>query len=65
MFLFSGLKEKTGSGSNLLGIFNGKSFDFYGSDWSILTMGKLLWHYGLDILKIQSYIGDLMPHFKR
>lgn len=62
-----GLKKREGSRpiNNIFAVYNGKSFDYYGSDWSVVNLGKLIWHYGMDILKIQTYIADLMSNFNR
>ena len=38
---------------------------FDGSSSNVVMIAQLLWHYGWDIISIQSYVKDLLKDFSR
>uniref|UniRef100_A0A8C3RGB0 Prenylcysteine oxidase 1 n=1 Tax=Cyanoderma ruficeps TaxID=181631 RepID=A0A8C3RGB0_9PASS len=51
--------------SSLAGVYNGEEFVFEESSWSILNLLKLLWHYGLNPLRMSMWVEDILDKFMR
>jgi prenylcysteine oxidase/farnesylcysteine lyase len=62
--IISGLKKRQSRNSRF-GLYNGQEFIFTESDWKIITLAKLAWRYGYDIITLQNYIGDMLNKFER
>ncbi|XP_010176558.2 prenylcysteine oxidase 1, partial [Antrostomus carolinensis] len=50
---------------SLLGIYNGEEFVFQESSWYIINLLKLLWHYGLNPLRMSMWVEDILDKFMR
>ncbi|NXK00777.1 PCYOX oxidase, partial [Corythaixoides concolor] len=50
---------------SLTGIYNGEEFVFEESSWYIINLLKLLWHYGLNPLRMYMWVEDIMDKFMR
>lgn len=59
-----GLRQRDRESSRL-GIFDGKQMVFDGSRWGMLTLGQLLWRYGWDIYRMQSFVDKMLANFRR
>ncbi|NXG49626.1 PCYOX oxidase, partial [Psilopogon haemacephalus] len=59
-----GLSAAPAQGS-LLGIYNGEDFVFEESSWYLINLLKLLWHYGLNPLRMYMWVEDIMDKFMR
>ncbi|NWX16110.1 PCYOX oxidase, partial [Aegotheles bennettii] len=59
-----GLSVAPAHGS-LMGIYNGEEFVFEESSWYILNLLKLLWHYGLNPLRMYMWVEDILDKFMR
>lgn len=51
--------------SSLTGIYNGEEFVFEESNWYIINLFKLLWHYGLNPLRMYMWVEDILDKFMR
>lgn len=51
--------------SSKLGIYNGEKFVFKESDWYCLTVGSLLWHYGLSIFYLFKDVKTMLNDFSK
>ncbi|KAM8794647.1 prenylcysteine oxidase 1-like [Eudromia elegans] len=51
--------------SSLLGIYNGEEFVFEQSSWYIVNILKLLWHYGLNPLRRNMWLEEILDKFMR
>ncbi|KAM6235167.1 prenylcysteine oxidase 1 [Porphyrio hochstetteri] len=51
--------------STLAGIYNGEEFVFVESSWYIINLLKLLWHYGLNALRMYMWVEDILDKFMR
>ncbi|NWX92987.1 PCYOX oxidase, partial [Nothoprocta ornata] len=51
--------------SGLLGVHNGEEFVFEESSWYIVNILKLLWHYGLNPLRMNMWVEDILDKFMR
>ncbi|NWS64398.1 PCYOX oxidase, partial [Chunga burmeisteri] len=49
----------------LLGIYNGEEFVFEESSWYVVNLLKLLWHYGLNPLRMYMWVEDILDKFMR
>uniref|UniRef100_A0A8C8RPV2 Prenylcysteine oxidase 1 n=1 Tax=Pelusios castaneus TaxID=367368 RepID=A0A8C8RPV2_9SAUR len=49
----------------LMGIYNGDEFVFEESSWYIITVLKLLWHYGLNPLRMNMWVEGILDKFMR
>ncbi|XP_074837918.1 prenylcysteine oxidase 1 [Carettochelys insculpta] len=49
----------------LMGIYNGEEFVFEESSWYIINILKLLWHYGLNFLRMNMWVEDILDKFMR
>ncbi|NXN95602.1 PCYOX oxidase, partial [Rhinopomastus cyanomelas] len=49
----------------LMGIYNGEEFVFEESSWYIVNLLKLLWHYGLNPLRMYMWVEDILDKFMR
>ncbi|XP_044519514.1 prenylcysteine oxidase 1 [Gracilinanus agilis] len=49
----------------LLGIYNGETLVFEESNWFIINMLKLLWHYGFQFLRMHMWVEDILDKFMR
>ncbi|XP_065515470.1 prenylcysteine oxidase 1 [Lathamus discolor] len=59
-----GLSVAPGHGS-LAGVYNGEEFVFEESSWYIINLFKLLWHYGLNPLRMSMWVEDILDKFMR
>ncbi|XP_029890729.1 prenylcysteine oxidase 1 isoform X2 [Aquila chrysaetos chrysaetos] len=59
-----GLSVAPAHGS-LAGIYNGEEFVFEESSWYIVNLLKLLWHYGLNPLRMYMWVEDILDKFMR
>ncbi|XP_074899719.1 prenylcysteine oxidase 1 isoform X2 [Buteo buteo] len=59
-----GLSVAPAHGS-LVGIYNGEEFVFEESSWYIVNLLKLLWHYGLNPLRMYMWVEDILDKFMR
>ncbi|XP_009986313.1 PREDICTED: prenylcysteine oxidase 1, partial [Tauraco erythrolophus] len=50
---------------SLAGIYNGEEFVFEESSWYIVNLLKLLWHYGLNPLRMYMWVEDILDKFMR
>lgn len=48
-----------------MGIYNGEEFVFEESNWYIINLLKLLWHYGLNPLRMYMWVEDMLDKFMR
>ncbi|KAK3580906.1 hypothetical protein CHS0354_008196 [Potamilus streckersoni] len=53
-----GLGMNTDSDSDTFGLFNGDEMLFSTSDWSVISLMKLVWRYGLDIINIRNWVQE-------
>ncbi|XP_030849647.1 LOW QUALITY PROTEIN: prenylcysteine oxidase 1 [Strongylocentrotus purpuratus] len=61
-----GLKERSAEGTDrTMGIYDGEEFVFQSSQYSIITLLKLLWRYGLDVFRMRWTISNLLKKFER
>ncbi|NXH26493.1 PCYOX oxidase, partial [Myiagra hebetior] len=51
--------------SGLTGVYNGEEFVFEESSWSFINFFKLLWHYGLNPLRMSMWVEGLLDKFMR
>ncbi|NWT16772.1 PCYOX oxidase, partial [Vireo altiloquus] len=49
----------------LAGVYNGEEFVFEESSWSFINFFKLLWHYGLNPLRMSMWVEDILDKFMR
>ncbi|XP_038016283.1 prenylcysteine oxidase 1 isoform X2 [Motacilla alba alba] len=59
-----GLSVASPQGS-LAGVYNGEEFVFEESSWSFINLLKLLWHYGLNPLRMSMWVEDILDKFMR
>ncbi|NWS36828.1 PCYOX oxidase, partial [Polioptila caerulea] len=59
-----GLSVNSGQGG-LAGVYNGEEFVFEESSWYIINLLKLLWHYGLNPLRMSMWVEDILDKFMR
>ncbi|NXV58543.1 PCYOX oxidase, partial [Molothrus ater] len=59
-----GLSANTLQGSPS-GVYNGEEFVFEESSWSFINRPKLLWHYGLNPLRMSMWVEDILDKFMR
>ena len=65
-FPSEGLKKDGQAEGGKLGIYDGSEVLFTTSDWSLVTLAKLFWRYGMDIYNIKSWIQEkVMGRMKR
>ncbi|XP_009319215.1 PREDICTED: prenylcysteine oxidase 1 [Pygoscelis adeliae] len=50
---------------SLVGIYNGEEFVFEESGWYLVNLLKLLWHYGLNPLRMYMWVEDVLDKFMR
>ncbi|NWZ18215.1 PCYOX oxidase, partial [Agelaius phoeniceus] len=50
---------------SLAGVYNGEEFVFEESSWSFINLLKLLWHYGLNPLRMSMWVEDILDKFMR
>ncbi|XP_058864578.1 prenylcysteine oxidase 1-like [Acipenser ruthenus] len=48
-----------------MAIFNGEQIVFEESDWFIINFLRLLWHYGLNFLRMQIWVEGVLDKFMR
>ncbi|KFO77753.1 Prenylcysteine oxidase, partial [Cuculus canorus] len=51
--------------STLMGVYNGEEFVFEESSWYLINLLKLLWHYGLNPLRMYMWVEDILDKFMR
>ncbi|NWY35910.1 PCYOX oxidase, partial [Pheucticus melanocephalus] len=49
----------------LASVYNGEEFVFEESSWSFINLLKLLWHYGLNPLRMSMWVEDILDKFMR
>ncbi|XP_064118017.1 prenylcysteine oxidase 1-like [Macrobrachium nipponense] len=49
--------------SSRMGLFNGEEYVFKDSDWSFVTIMKLLWRYGLDAYRLEELTESMLGSF--
>ncbi|XP_007938295.1 prenylcysteine oxidase 1 [Orycteropus afer afer] len=59
-----GLSAVKGS-DGLMGVYNGEKLVFEESHWFIITMIKLIWHYGFQFLRMHMWVEDMLDKFMR
>ncbi|NXI14966.1 PCYOX oxidase, partial [Irena cyanogastra] len=59
-----GLSVASAQGSPA-GVYNGEEFVFEESSWSFINRPKLLWHYGLNPLRMSTWLEDILDKFMR
>uniref|UniRef100_A0A8D0GUP9 Prenylcysteine oxidase 1 n=1 Tax=Sphenodon punctatus TaxID=8508 RepID=A0A8D0GUP9_SPHPU len=59
-----GLSVPEGKGG-LMGIYNGEEFVFEESSWYVINILKLLWHYGLNPLRMYMWVEEVLDKFLR
>lgn len=64
VFPLAGLRKHEGH-SEKLAIYNGKEFVFTGSKFSVATIAKLFWRYGMDVYNINSWVENMLDKFDR
>lgn len=58
--------EQLDVGGGSFGIFDGSSMRISSSKYSVVTMAKLFWRYGMDIYNMDSWINEkLLSKFMR
>ncbi|XP_012861990.2 prenylcysteine oxidase 1 [Echinops telfairi] len=50
---------------SLMGVYNGEKLVFEESRWFIINMIKLVWHYGLQFLRLHMWVEDILDKFMR
>ncbi|NXB10649.1 PCYOX oxidase, partial [Cnemophilus loriae] len=50
---------------SLAAVYNGEEFVFEESSWSFINLLKLLWHYGLNPLRVSMWVEDILDKFMR
>ncbi|NXQ79967.1 PCYOX oxidase, partial [Nyctibius grandis] len=50
---------------SLSGVYNGEEMVFEESSWYIVNLLKLLWHYGLNPLRMYMWVEDILDKFMR
>ncbi|KAL8174086.1 UNVERIFIED_CONTAM: Prenylcysteine oxidase [Gekko kuhli] len=53
------------SQGGLMGIYNGDEFVFEESSWYIWNFVKLLWHYGLNPVRMSMWVEEILDKFMR
>lgn len=59
-----GLKPRENAEGSLMGLWDGSKFVFEESSWHPMTVLKMLWRYGYGVLKLNSYIDDMLAKFE-
>jgi hypothetical protein len=50
----------------MLGLFDGQDMLFQTSDWTVVTLARFFWRYGMDIYNIRNWVNDkMMTPFSR
>lgn len=60
-----GLDHRTNVIGGKLGIYDGKSFVFRESDFEWLTILKLMWRYGRNVVHWETFINEMLNKFDR
>ncbi|XP_064634573.1 prenylcysteine oxidase 1-like [Lineus longissimus] len=60
-----GLEHRKQASGQVVGFFDGKEMIFTGSSWDVVFIGKLLWRYGLSVVKLNYWVENLLSQFKR
>ena len=58
IFLIVGLERNLNPEGGKLGIYDGEDVVFTTSDYSMVTLAKLFWRYGMDIYNIKSWVEE-------
>lgn len=59
---FTGHRREVGGRS---AIFNGESLVLEETDWYLLNLFRLWWHYGISFLRLQLWVEEVMEKFMR
>lgn len=46
-------------------IFSGEHFVLEETDWYLLNLFRLWWHYGISFLRLQMWVEEVMEKFMR
>lgn len=46
-------------------IFGGENFVLEETDWYLLNLFRLWWHYGISFLRLQMWVEEVMEKFMR
>ncbi|XP_033751430.1 prenylcysteine oxidase-like [Pecten maximus] len=61
-----GLEKRERPSGQVMGIFDGEEMRMTTSPYTVVTLAKMFWRYGLDIYNLQKWVSsDLMVKFKR
>ena len=60
----SGLRHRREVGGRSA-IFNGENFVLEETDWYLLSLFRLWWHYGISFLRLQMWVEEVMEKFMR
>ena len=60
----AGLRPRDQAGGRM-GLYDGEEIVFTTSDMPLLTMAKLLWHYGLSIVYLEDFVSKSLNDFDR
>ena len=52
------MKRNTHSESGGLGLYDGNDIVFSTSSYSVVTIAKLFWRYGMDIYNVRNWVKD-------
>lgn len=48
-----------------MAIFDGKELTFEESDWFIINFLRMLWRYGLNLIRMQMWVEGILDKFMR
>ncbi|XP_069132692.1 prenylcysteine oxidase 1-like isoform X2 [Argopecten irradians] len=61
-----GLEKRERSSGQTMGIFDGEEMVLTTSPYTVVTLAKMFWRYGMDIYNLQKWVSsDLLVKFKR
>ena len=60
----TGLERRMPSDGHL-GLYNGEEMIFEGSRWFAVTLAKLMWRYGWNVVRLNSFLQILSTKFDR
>ncbi|XP_021371606.1 prenylcysteine oxidase 1-like [Mizuhopecten yessoensis] len=60
-----GLEKREKNSGAIMGIFDGEELRLTTSPYSVVTLAKMFWHYGMDIYNLQTWVSNILVKFKR
>ena len=57
--------EKKAGNEGKLGIYDGQDFVFVESNYTLLTLTKLVMRYGFDVLRMKRWVGGFLNSFEK